>query len=509
MTGSGRGRGFVAAFLLCAACSVAPLALAPWPPFVDVPQHAAQVRLWIDLAGGDPSAREAYVLNPFTPYLLGYSLARAGAVLLGVAGGIRAALVLALLGLPAAGAVLLRVLRRDPWWSLALFPLAWGFATWWGFFNYVLALPLGVLFVAGVAAHLRRPRLAGAVAVGLGSLLLFWAHLLVLGAAGLAAGLLGLADLAGHARDRGAGEGLGLRAVLSLGPLLLPLPLMAAWMRFTWSGEAQVRHPLEWGAAWLRPLELPGLLLGGSTDRVAAAVLLLAVAGFALAGVRLRARDLPRGYPLVPVAALVLFLGAPVFAFGTAMLYERFAVLAATFALPLLALRDGRSPRAARAVLLLFALAWSGILAWRMAGYAAEIRDLRAVIAAVPERPRLRYLPVSLRSPRIPEFPVFLQSGAWVQVERGGFLGFSFAQYFPELVRYRETPPCAVPLGREADWRSFRWARERFCFDLFLVHAPRDPAPVLFRGAGDALVTVARAGNWWLYRIDTGDGRRR
>ncbi len=504
MTGTGQGRWFVAAFALCAALSLLPLALTPYPPFVDVPQHAAQVRLWIDWSAGDPAVREAYSLNPFTPYLLGYSIARGFAALLGAAGGVRAALALALLGLPAAGWVLLRTLRRDPWWSLLLFPLAWGFATWWGFFNYVLALPLGVLFVAGVAAHLQRPRWPGAVAVALACLGLFWAHLLVLGAAGLAAGLLVLADLAARIRYAGERKGLPRRAGLVLLPLLLPLPLIALWMRATWSGEGQVRNPLEWGALHLRPVELPGLLLGGSTDRLAAAVIVAAVIGLALAGVRFRRRGLPRGYVLVPLSALALFLGAPVFAFGTAMLYQRFAVLAATLALPLLAVREGRSPRAARAVLLLFVLAWSGVLAWRMAGYAAEIRDLRAVIAAVPERPRLRYLPVSLRAGRIPEFPVFLQSGAWVQVERGGFLGFSFAQYFPELVRYRETPRCAVPLGQEANWKGFRWARERFCFDLFLVHAPGDPSRALFRGAGDALVTVAHEGNWWLYRVEAG-----
>jgi len=95
--------------------------------------------------------------------------------------------------------------------------------------------------------------------------------------------------------------------------------------------------------------------------------------------------------------------------------------------------------------------------------------------------------------------PLFLHFPAWYQVEKGGAQGFSFAQFFPELVRYRETPPWAIPLGFAGAPERFAWARDWQLYDAYVVRAPVDPSGRLFPGAGNSLTLAAREGPWWLF----------
>ena len=103
------------AFAVCSLVAVLPLWRVEYLPMADLPQHAVQVsiwRHWSDPAFGIDGAtyREIYRPNWFTPYLLGYSLARAFAFLLPVKLALKTVLSLALIGVPAA---MLAVLREN------------------------------------------------------------------------------------------------------------------------------------------------------------------------------------------------------------------------------------------------------------------------------------------------------------------------------------------------------------------------------------------------------------
>ena len=54
-------------FLAAVAACVLPVWLAHYPPLVDLPQHAAQVRTLVDLARPDYPFRELFRVNWFTP----------------------------------------------------------------------------------------------------------------------------------------------------------------------------------------------------------------------------------------------------------------------------------------------------------------------------------------------------------------------------------------------------------------------------------------------------------
>ena len=62
-------------FLLTSAWGMLIFWLAPHPPMIDLPEHAAQVALLRDLLLGQSPWGDLFRINLFTPYLLGYALA--------------------------------------------------------------------------------------------------------------------------------------------------------------------------------------------------------------------------------------------------------------------------------------------------------------------------------------------------------------------------------------------------------------------------------------------------
>src|SRR5690606_13072815 len=137
--------------LLCVAL-VLPLWVCPYPPLVDLPQHAGQLSSALGWLEDAPRHRETFELNPFTPYLGGYLLAGPWVALFVPSVGLRLALSVALVALPLATVHLLRTARNPRLWALTVFAVAPGYAFHWGFLGFIVAAPLGLW---GLSYHLR------------------------------------------------------------------------------------------------------------------------------------------------------------------------------------------------------------------------------------------------------------------------------------------------------------------------------------------------------------------
>src|SRR3954451_16068160 len=62
-------------FMFTVLCSALIFWLAPHPPMIDLPQHAAQVTLLRDMLLGQSPWADYFHINVFTPYIIGYGLA--------------------------------------------------------------------------------------------------------------------------------------------------------------------------------------------------------------------------------------------------------------------------------------------------------------------------------------------------------------------------------------------------------------------------------------------------
>jgi hypothetical protein len=242
-------------------------------------------------------------------------------------------------------------------------------------------------------------------------------------------------------------------------------------------------------------VQLFGIWLGQSTD-LPSILFGVVMAGLLLLGGLRPSRSLQRWIPAG--AALALFLFGPHQAFGTAFLYQRFAV----FVLPLslLALEPMEPPRQARArpFLLAFVLGWMALLSVRYRSFDADARDLDPLLATMEPNRRVQSLTFELGSNDVPGFPCFLHHAVWYQVERGGVMGFSFALFFPELLRYRAG--AAPPITPFLEWHPerFNWQRDGRDFDYFLVRSSREMGAALF--GTKRVVLQGRSGLFWLYK---------
>ncbi len=493
-----------AAFISLAALSTGLLWGTRYLPMVDLPQHAAQVSMWIHLddPGWGFGAQVERVL--FTPYLLGYLVAVLFAEPFGVMAGMKVLLTIPLLCLPLVSRHLLLRGGGDPWWSLVAFPLFFGLSFYWGYLNFLFAAPLGLLFISLADDYSRRPTLRHGFRLAALGVVLFFCHILVLGLA------LVIGVLLVWLRNGGL-RGLTAR----LAPFDPPLALMAVWVLQTWGEEARVQDYFhEWSRIPLRLGLLPTSLFDAGVwyrygareawiDGGAAMLTLLMATALLLQRSSL-SRESTAWIPFGTATAT--FLLFPFQAFGCLHVADRYALFLPLLLFPLLRLPPPSPTRAAaRALIFLAVLGWTAVLGSRFAAFDAEARAFDALVAAVEPNRRVMGLVVEKESEAIPLAPLYLHFPAYIQAAKGGVLGFSIAGVPPEPMRYRRGG--APPASPWLEWEPFRFEWDvDGGYDYFIVRSEKDLSPRFFAGADRPVVLEGRSGLWWLYRKLPGSG---
>lgn len=484
--------------LLVAASLLAtiPVWLPSFPPMVDLPGHAAQIALLRNLH--DPGFRftDLFWVNWFTPYLFGYILLYALTPLFGIVTACKIVVTLALAALPLATAVLMRETGADCYWALLTIPGLYGFSYNWGFLNFLVATPIGLLFLALVIRHTRKPTLRSTACLALFSILLFFSHALIYLFFGAIACFYALLET-GNLR----------KAALAVTPIASALPLIVLWYLRTRS-DPGAQEPVVWDLGWITSADPHawGGRLTGFFPRLlgvwpALLSLVMGVALFALpflAGVRVTKRSAVWA-PLAVCAAVLMF--APTGGHSGWALYHRFTV----FALPFFVIGLEKSPisrPAWRGAVIFLLVAWTIIIISATLHYEAEAKGFKQVLSAMEPNERalsLMFIQTSKASPA----PVFLHFPAWYSATKKGIVDMNFALFPVELVRFRPTVPPPDPIVSEWHPQTFRWSKWRGgMYRYFVVHAPVDLGYRLFGWAPCPVTLVAHSDNWWLYEKD-------
>ncbi len=461
-----------------------------WAPLADLPQQAAQVRLFQE-ALSDPES--PYRVQWLAPNSLALPvLGLAWAVTTPLAAGRIAMLLLAVASVAAVHALARR--RRRPAEAAVLASLlVFSPSLHWGFYSFVLGFPAFVAWLLyGLGDGGGRPwRRAAGYLAGAGVLLL--CHALW-----LAAGLAWLALDTVLARRR--------RPVRShLARWLAVAPVIAAAVYWFAGVEATgFATPAQWAApVWERllPQWLAEAALGGLRGALPA-VLLALLFGYALLSLLTNRRQirLQTDGPLAAAGGLLLLgvLLLPDKYTGTILFASRW--LPAALVLLLLALPPPRLrrrwPLAAVAIAALALQALAVTAAWRRVE-SEELTGLDAALAALPESPRVLGLHLGAPSRYLDTAP-FNHVFAYAQVLRGGELSFSFAEMPSSPVVYRR--PREAPWTEGLDQAGWRVRREDFAFfDFALVNAPPERHREI--AAGGVIEPVTAEGRWRLYRV--------
>ncbi|WP_437740834.1 hypothetical protein WMF39_34960 [Sorangium sp. So ce1504] len=517
-----------------------PLAVVRYPPMTDLPFHAAETAAFRHYLDPAWHFREQFTLQPLAvPYMSMYALGALLMLVLPPVAAVKVAAAAMLALLPAGLAVLFHGLKRSPLLGVLGLLLVWCNLTHWGFLNHMGALGLFAMVVGLTLLLLDRPSRGRQIALALALVALFFTHIFRFPFA--LAAVVGTAIVVFPATRR-------LRPIAL--PLAPSLALFAAWLVV----RTDTLHaaPIAPALHWERLREIPSLLFTSFTDpaeaaaagraaRFVLAALLVCAAGAAarLAGAGGDAARSPAGASadaacspagagaapssavdapqwsfarlaaLVPVACAIVFLGLflslPLQIGLWWYVYPR-EIVAALF-LALGAFPDlPRSPwLKVPAVLALSAAAvlLGAVVRDNYRRFDQSTRDFDAIIARIPQAPRLLYLVFDHGGSTRTTTP-FIHLPAWVQATRGGWLSFHFAVWDASPVAYRprEEPGAVVPPPTPLRWE---WTPEKFdvrrhgaFFDWFLVRR-RAGANHLF-AKDPSIVAVDHVGDWWLYQ---------
>ncbi len=458
---------------------------------VDLPQHAAQVAIFRNLHDYAFRFAGLFRTNWFTPYLIGYMSVDILTPLLGIVAACKVVVALALMGVPIATAFLMEETGADPYWALLTIPAMYSFTYTWGFLNFIVATPIGLLFLIYVMRHTRKPTLQSSICLGVLAVLLFFCHALIclffLAIACLYV-LTEIPDLR--------------RAILTLSPLAAAFPIMLVWYSRTKSSAGS--QGFSWGLAWINsddPWALGGRVTGFFPRllglRPSAICFIFGVTLFVLpflAG----AKPIKRVSVWVPLAVCVyVLLFAPIEAFHTWAISHRFTM----FALPffVIALEQPKALRPWRGALLVLLIGWIAFMTWRAVRYDAVARDFNQILSRMEPNQRALSLVFVPGSELYPS-PVFLHFPAWYSATKDGVVDMNFALWPTELVLYRpaDTPP--VKIGFEWNPQTFKWSQwGADAYRYFVIRAPFEVGRELFQQAPCRVSLVAQSGDWWLY----------
>jgi hypothetical protein len=422
----------------------------------DHPQHVAQQALWLMFRDPAFHTPGRYALNLSTPYSLPAITAHLAALALGAEGGVRLVLWGALVAFVLGASSVLSAYGRPRELALAAVPAALSWSFYWGFFPFVVALPIALF---GIAAARRLATGGGRGPAAL---------LVLLSLAAVAAHGFAFLLLAGFGALTAIGApraGLPRRLAKVLAALAPATVAFVVWTQAVAGGEGGV----VFGATKFRFQHALASVFGAHSGD--ARVLLLAAAAALLAALVHRStravplagdeqgrRDL-RWLALAGLAGYAVFPHELGFTWG---LYERISPVgwvAFVGAWPVPAAARRRAAWALGfAGLAALSMASAGVQLARASREAAGIRELAS---ALPPRQRILWSPCGDDAGAVVPVPVYRHFAAYYQIDRGGEISRPFARYPHMVVRYA---PGAKAIDRQELPHPER-------YDVFLARA--------------------------------------
>ena len=479
---------------------------------VDLPQHVAQVALLLNLGKPDFPFSELFRLNLFTPYLLGYGLIAAFTPALGIVAACKLFIWLALAAFAISTRFLLRAAGADPYWAWLTFPVLYGFTYQWGLLIFLIAAPIGLLFLALIWRMKAQPDLRSSVAVTLMLFALFFSHALILGFFSLIALAYWLFSVR-RVRD----------FIRCAWPMAAIAPLVFIWFALA-SNHQLGNFPTGWDLSWFRTdddyyasmaawadHDNPGWgRVNGFMPRLLGVrpqlfFTLLGIFLFALpfiSGSRI-SKSRVRLIPVLAVSFILILF--PTFLLGTMYAFQRFTFLVMPLYLVMIdtPVAIGRAQRYLRLLAPAIAFGWIGYMSINALQFNKDMDGFDKVLAKMEPGKRALSL-VFARDDSRSIAPVFIHFPSWYSALKSGVTDPSFAVYVQQPVIYKpEQVPKAKTYGFEWNPQWFDWQKfDGSKYDYFVARAPVDMGAYLFRAAPCKIELAAQEGQWWLYRKD-------
>jgi hypothetical protein len=422
------------------------------PPLQDLPFHLSTIRIIKSLHDPAYGFDQDFVLTlGRTQYVLYYLLGAALAVFVGVFAANVLLVSSYLGGTVLALRALLRALGRDERLCLLVVPLLYNVMFTYGLFPFLLGVPIMLWALATAVAHFERPSVkSGALMSGL-ALALFYSHIFPFGVF-----CMGLAALFPWTKPS--------RWAASAAPAVPAVLVLFWWTTFTTAGvlargaatdnAADPRRTLDAAIVDL-PNWFTNILRDTSDEVILIALALVVVMALGLSwGDRDQNKPGVRGYVLLPLACVVLYFMLPESHGYIWIIAQRFPILFAMLAIPLL-----RMPKGVRGVLVTSAAACVALacvvnVCKHFIRYEIdEVGDIEGAIASMEPKRRVCALIYDKGSSIMQNLP-FMHFGSYYQAEKGGVVMFTYAGYahWPVDFQPGKYPPPGRPARLRWEW---------------------------------------------------------
>jgi hypothetical protein len=470
------------------------------PPMVDLPQHAAQIGLLADVFSGESPWAGILKINFATPYLTTYGLGWLLAHFMPVVTATKLILSCALCAFDVMSVLLRKTLSSDPrldWLALASF---FGFAWKWGFLSFLVAAPIGLLFIWASIRYLTEKKSSrAALLIAVGSVLLISHGLIFIFA--WSVGFYMCCWSAYQSRQW----------VKALWPVVLTAAIFLAYSLFI----SYVQFGLVSGSdsygitIWaLNPIGRLKELFVYSFDNQSSVLYTIVTCVLILAPLALRCQINIKNQMVwaILVLTLIIFFCAPAYAAKTAFLYQRFAI----FLLPAWALIFSKNQITKQSrlteniIILLMALSVWVPLASHMAEairFKRESTDFEIILNRLEPNKRALYLAIDNYSPADRHQNIYLHYGSWYQADKKGFVDFNFAWFPPQMLRFKTDDVTEIRPSFEFQPKTFDWNKHKGDkYDYFIVRSEISvEEKKYFMGAQCMPVLLAQRGAWYVY----------
>jgi hypothetical protein len=468
------------------------------PPMSDLAQHAAQVTIWHDILVGRSKWEGLLYINYFTPYFVGYLGALLLTFVVPVAAAFKIVLSLGYLMTVVICVVFRKQVGGDERLDWLFLPGFFGFACEWGFYTFLIAVPIGLLFIYWAYIYAQRPTIFMGALLCISELVLFFAHGLVFLFASAVGGSFLLFRFT-----------TVRRLFVSAVPYIAAAIICGLYVLLHLSSENVSNQDglgFEWGwASRLKFLIYPFGVF--KADSIFAPISLAMLATPFILGDHLNLRT-PAA--LAPFGFIILtWAFVPSATFTTAHIYERFAV----FLLPFYAFAFCAPSKSGGAVVSFSTIRivgryWLPILCWvflgilieRQIAFAAETSEFESVMAEAKPGYRALGLILDPASEATGNLVAYAHFPLWYQAEKGGFVDFNIAGYIPMIVRFRPGAEPAIGVGSRWLAEGFQWDRDSAkIYKYFFVRHTKPLRDDYFPSGSCQPRLVKTTGTWSLY----------
>ncbi|MES2206947.1 MAG: hypothetical protein V4525_09160 [Pseudomonadota bacterium] len=167
-------------FLACIFISF-PIWLATYPPLVDLPGHLFQTSFFLKLFfNKNHYLHSLYTINWFTPYWTSYGVIALFSMIMPLEIATKLFISIAVSSTAWAASQLRELAHNDTSWDWLFLTIGYGFSFQWGFLNFMISVPLVLLFIRYVILYLHKPTLGKGLLIFFWAIILFFSHILSL-----------------------------------------------------------------------------------------------------------------------------------------------------------------------------------------------------------------------------------------------------------------------------------------------------------------------------------------